>query len=123
MIANIFGPDLGIVVVIILLVVIFGSQLPKIARNVGTAGREFRKAQQEAEEEERDQARRAAAASAATAPVVPPPPAVGPASAPPPPVAAPTREESVTLTRSELDALLRAREEEAKRGDSASPGA
>ncbi len=124
MIANIFGPDLGIVVLIILLVVIFGSQLPKIARNVGTAGREFRKAQQEAEDEaHREQARQAAAAtSAATTAVVPPPAAVGPAPAPPPQVAAPAREESVTLTRSELDALLRAREEQAKRGDSPSPG-
>jgi TatA/E family protein of Tat protein translocase len=110
MTANIFGPDLGIVVLIILLVVVFGSQLPKIARNVGTAGREFRKAQQEAEEEaERD---RAKAANAAAVP--PPPAAVGPA-APPPPLATPPREESVTLTRSELDALLRAREDQAKR--------
>jgi sec-independent protein translocase protein TatA len=116
MTANIFGPDLGIVVLIILLVVVFGSQLPKIARNVGMAGKEFRKAQQEAEEEaERDRA--AKAASAAAAP--PAPPAVGPA-APPPPLVAPTREESVTLTRSELDALLRAREEQTRR-DSTSP--
>jgi sec-independent protein translocase protein TatA len=114
MVANIFGPDLGIVLVIILLVVIFGSQLPKLARNVGMAGKEFRKAQQEAEEE----AERAGKAHAAN--VVPPPQAVGPAPAAPPPVATPSREESVTLTRSELDALLRAREEEAKRDSSAS---
>ena len=81
MIANIFGPDLGIVLVIILLVVVFGSQLPKIARNAGTAGREFRKAQQEAEEDaERDRIKKAAnAATLAT-----PSPAVGPVSAPPP---------------------------------------
>jgi sec-independent protein translocase protein TatA len=120
MIANIFGPDLGIVLVIILLVVIFGSQLPKLARNVGMAGKEFRKAQQEAEEEaERDRASKASAAAAPSA-VVPPPPAVGPGPTVAPPVAAPSREESVTLTRSELDALLRAREEQAKRDPSAS---
>jgi sec-independent protein translocase protein TatA len=114
--ANILGPDLGIVLVIILLVVIFGSQLPKLARNVGMAGKEFRKAQQEAEEEaERDRASKSQAAAN-----VPPPVAVGPGPAAPPPVAAPSREESVTLTRSELDALLRAREEEAKRDASAS---
>ena len=121
MVGNIFGPDLGIVLVIILLVVIFGSQLPKLARNVGSAGKEFRKAQQEAEEEaERDRAAKSPAASPAAANVVPPPVAVGPGPAAPPPVAAPSREESVTLTRSELDALLRAREEEARRNSPAS---
>ncbi len=121
MVGNIFGPDLGIVLVIILLVVIFGSQLPKLARNVGSAGKEFRKAQQEAEEEaERDRAAKSPAASPAAANVVPPPVAVGPGAAAPPPVAAPSREESVTLTRSELDALLRAREEEARRNSPAS---
>src|ERR1700734_2292917 len=105
MIANIFGPDLGIVVVIILVVLLGGSQLPKIARNVGTAGREFRKAQQEAEEDaERDRAKKAAAQAAA----------VGPAVSVPP-VATPTSEESVTLSRPELAALLRAREEQVKR--------
>jgi sec-independent protein translocase protein TatA len=119
MVANIFGPDLGIILVIILLVVVFGSQLPKLARNVGMAGKEFRKAQQEAEEEA-ERAGKANAASASAASVVPPPPAVGPGPAAPPPVAAPSREESVTLTRSELDALLRAREEETRRDSSAS---
>jgi sec-independent protein translocase protein TatA len=108
MVANIFGPDLGIVVVIILVVLVGGSQLPKIARNVGTAGKEFRKAQQEADEEaEREKATK----------TPPPPQAVGPA-----PVTAPVSspapsagEESVTLSKSELDALLRAREEQARR--------
>jgi TatA/E family protein of Tat protein translocase len=77
MTANVFGPDLGIVLVIILLVVVFGSQLPKIARNAGMAGREFRKAQQEAEEDaERDRLSKAATATA----VIPPAPAVGSAA-------------------------------------------
>ena len=81
MIANIFGPDLGIVLVIILLVVVFGSQLPKIARNAGMAGREFRKAQQEAEED----AERVRVSKAATAdPVARPSQAVGPAASPSP---------------------------------------
>jgi sec-independent protein translocase protein TatA len=71
MISNLFGPDLGYVVIIILVVLVGGSQLPKIARNIGTAGKEFRKAQQEAEEE----AQRERAAQA--------PPAVSPAPAPP----------------------------------------
>jgi TatA/E family protein of Tat protein translocase len=110
MIANIFGPDLGIVLLIILVVVVFGSQLPKIARNAGMAGREFRKAQQEAEEDaERDRVSKAATAAAGT----PPPPAVG--------SAAPAQEAPIKLTRSELDALLRAREEQVKQ-DWVSPG-
>jgi sec-independent protein translocase protein TatA len=107
MVANIFGPDLGIVVVIILVVLVGGSQLPKIARNVGTAGREFRKAQQEADEDAERQ-------KAAKTP--PPPQAVGPApvTAPAPPAPS-AGDESVTLSKSELDALLRAREEQARR--------
>jgi sec-independent protein translocase protein TatA len=107
MVANIFGPDLGIVVVIILVVLVGGSQLPKIARNVGTAGKEFRKAQQEADEEaEREKA----------AKTPPAPQAVGPAPVTAPTAPAPVAgDESVTLSRSELDALLRAREEQARR--------
>jgi TatA/E family protein of Tat protein translocase len=94
--------------VVILVVVVFGSQLPKIARNAGMAGREFRKAQREAEADaERDQVSRAAAA------VTPVPPPVGPA--------VPSQQASITLTRSELDSLLQAREKQVKE-DCASPG-
>jgi sec-independent protein translocase protein TatA len=99
MIANIFGVDGGIVVVIAIIVLVGGSQLPKIARNVGLAGKEFRKAQEESEAEaQRDKAKN----------VTPPPP-------PPLTPVAPTTEESVTLSRSELDALLKAREEQTRR--------
>jgi TatA/E family protein of Tat protein translocase len=119
--ANIFGPDLGIVLVIILLVVVFGSQLPKLARNAGMAGKEFRKAQQEAEEDaERDRASKAAAAAAAPADAAGQPSA--PAGPPPFPVlAAPDPEGSIRLTNSELAALLQAREAQVKR-EWASPG-
>jgi Sec-independent protein translocase protein TatA len=110
MIANIFGPDLGIVLVIILVVLVFGSQLPKIARNAGIAGREFRKAHQEAEE---DAERARIAQTGTAAAVTPPPPPVGPA--------APTHEASIKLTSSELDALLRGRETPAEQ-DRVSPG-
>ena len=104
MVGNLFGPDLGYVFIILLVVVLFGSQLPKIARNVGTAGKEFRKAQQEAEEEaERERNAKAAPAAPPTAPVSA---AVGPAPA--------SNEESFKLSRSELDALLRAREEDVR---------
>ncbi|HVA73134.1 MAG TPA: twin-arginine translocase TatA/TatE family subunit [Acidimicrobiales bacterium] len=100
MTANLFGPDLGIVVVVILVVLLGGSQLPKIARNVGTAGREFRKAQQEAEE---DAAREQAAKAAATPPPAQPLPAAG------------VPDDSVQLTRAQLDALLNEREEQVRR--------
>ncbi|MGH9115871.1 MAG: twin-arginine translocase TatA/TatE family subunit [Acidimicrobiales bacterium] len=112
MIANIFGPDLGIVVVIIIVVLLGGSQLPKIARNVGTAGKEFRKAQQEAEHEAAEREKAKADAS-------PPPPLA--VTAPPPPVAVPPAasgmagDDSVHLSRSQLDELLRSREEQVRR--------
>ncbi|HEX6392081.1 MAG TPA: twin-arginine translocase TatA/TatE family subunit [Acidimicrobiales bacterium] len=121
MTANIFGPDLGIIVLVILVVVLGGSQLPKIARNVGTAGREFRKAQQEAEEEaERDKAAKAAreAANAPAGQLAAAPSSVPTAPASPgsqqAPVPAGTTEDSIQLTRTELDALLKAREEQVR---------
>jgi TatA/E family protein of Tat protein translocase len=109
MIANLAGFDLGAVIVIAVIVLVGGSQLPKIARNIGLAGKEFRKAQDDAEQEHaKEQAAKAAAA-------IPPPTPVGPAPATaPPPMANPRPEDSVVLTRSELDALLKAREEQAK---------
>ena len=100
--ANIFGPDLGIVAVIIIAILLFGSQAPKIARNVGLAGKEFRKAQEESERE----AKAKAASEAAAAPTTP---------AAPPAVAASTSDDKVTLSRAELDALLAEREARAKR--------
>ena len=108
MIANLFGPDLGIIIVVIVVVLLGGSQLPKIARNVGSAGREFRKAQQEADEE-------AAKEEAAKAAAQPAPPAAQPL----PPAAG---DESVQLTKSQLDALLKEREEQVRR-ESGSPSA
>ena len=105
MVANLFGPDLGYVFIILLVVVLFGSQLPKIARNVGTAGKEFRKAQQEAEEEaERE---RNAKVTTPASPPAPAPVAVGPASV--------GSEESFKLSRTELDALLESREQDVRR--------
>jgi TatA/E family protein of Tat protein translocase len=107
--ANVFGPDLGYIVIIAVVVLLGGSQLPKIARNIGSAGKEFRKAQSEADEEaEREKAAKAA---------VPPPTAVGP-------VTPPAKEASLNLSQSELEALLKAREEQVRRevGDSAARG-
>ncbi len=47
MIANILGSDTLIVLIVAVVVLFGGSQLPKLAKNVGSAGREFRKAQAE----------------------------------------------------------------------------
>jgi TatA/E family protein of Tat protein translocase len=108
MIGNLMGGDGLIVIVVALVVLVGGSQLPKIARNVGLAGREFRKAQAEAEEE------KAKAAPAAL-------PATPAGAAPVNPVATPQAggapatgsDGSITLTPAQLEALLKAREEQA----------
>ncbi len=49
MLANILGSDTLIVVVVAVVVLFGGSQLPKLARNVGAASRELRQAQRETE--------------------------------------------------------------------------
>ena len=75
--------DTGILVLVVAVVLLFGtSQIPKLARNLAEAGKEFRQAHAEVENEIR--------------PVVPAPAAVSAAPA----------DERITLTRSELDALL-----------------
>lgn len=40
---DIFGPDLLVVIVVIAVVVFGGSQIPKLARNLGSAKTEFEK--------------------------------------------------------------------------------
>jgi sec-independent protein translocase protein TatA len=106
MIANIFGVDGGIVLLIALVVLVGGSQLPKIARNVGLAGKEFRKAHDEAEADAQQKDAAKTPAAATTAAAAPAPQQLA--------SVAPTTEQSVTLSRSELDALLRAREEQVR---------
>jgi Sec-independent protein translocase protein TatA len=116
MLANV--GDLPYVIVIALVVLVGGSQLPKIARNVGLAGKEFRKAQTEAEEE---QAAKAAAKNTANGPAPVPLPAA-PAPVPPAAHAGPATaatagtadEPGITLTPAQLDALLKAREEQVR---------
>lgn len=101
MLASLAGSDLWIVAVII--VVLFGgSQLPKIARNVGMAGKEFRKAHDEASKDD-------VATPAPT--VTPAPPMV---AAAPPVVPAANPDDRITLSKAQLDALLDEREARAK---------
>lgn len=90
------APELIIILVIVLL--LFGTtRLPKLARSLGEASREFKKGTEEREREEAAKATQ----SALTAPTTPPaaPPAADPG-------------EQVTMSRAELDALL-ARERDA----------
>jgi TatA/E family protein of Tat protein translocase len=131
MVANLFGPDLGIVVIVIVVVLLAGSQLPKIARNVGSAGREFKKAQQEADEEAARDKQAQAARSAAEAPAGAIPAGPAPATPAPQPPSAPTANTSspdalppsagggdpatINLTPAQLDALLKAREDQVRK--------
>ncbi len=108
--------DSTLLIVALVFVVLFGgSQLPKLARNVGVAGKEFRKAQAEADAEAAAAKAEAAApvAPAAAIPVVPP---AIPAAAT---VVTPA-EDRVTLSKSELEALLDEREARARKESSAS---
>jgi sec-independent protein translocase protein TatA len=94
--AEIFGPQ-GLIVLVLILVLLFGAnQLPKLARSVGEASKEFKKSQQEAEEE--------AQAKAAT-----------PAPLPP------AGDDKITLSKAELDALLAEREARARRESGTPP--
>jgi sec-independent protein translocase protein TatA len=98
MIANIFGPDLMIVVVIAVVLLFGAGQLPKLARSVGEASKEFKKSQADAEEEAKAQAAAEAAAGAK-----------------------PVGDDKVTLSKSELDALLAEREARARQQSETPP--
>jgi TatA/E family protein of Tat protein translocase len=59
-----FVSDTGILVAVILFVALFGaSQIPKLARNLGEAGREFRKAHADVETDRTEQPTSALSAS------------------------------------------------------------
>ena len=44
LIADIFGPDIIVVLLLAVLLLFGGSQLPKLARSLGSASHEFKKA-------------------------------------------------------------------------------
>ncbi len=115
MIANIFGDWYWIVIAVVVL--FGGSQLPKLARNSGEALKEFRKAHGD-EPGESSQVGAGTGRSALTSPPVTAAPGYPQAPAgrvvAPAEVAPPTAEERITLSRAELDALLAAREARAK---------
>jgi sec-independent protein translocase protein TatA len=43
MLADVFGPDLLIIIAVVAVVLLGGSQIPKIARSLGSAQSEFKK--------------------------------------------------------------------------------
>ena len=49
--AEIFGPDLLIVVLVIVVVLFGGAAIPKLARNLGSAQKEFKKGMTEGHED------------------------------------------------------------------------
>lgn len=51
--ANILGPELLIVLAVVALL-FGGSQIPKLARSLGAASKEFKRGQEEGASEERD---------------------------------------------------------------------
>lgn len=111
------APELIIILLVVLL--LFGStKLPKLAKSLGEASKEFKKGIGDGE---------TAAPAAAVPPVAPVAPPAPAAPVPPlmptatPPAAPPAGEEKVTLTRAELDALLAAREAQARQAQAETP--
>lgn len=121
MVAAITGDWYWLVLVVVVL--FGGSQLPKLARNAGEAMKEFRKAHNEAVGQSGAATSTPSPMPAPTLPAGPvPPPTLAGGSMPSTPLPAasetavvpPTGDERVTLTRSELDALLAHREAQAR---------
>lgn len=81
--AEIFGVD-GIIVLVVVVLVLFGStQIPKLARSLGSAQKEFKKGLDEGSSEDAPGGTSAAQAAPPTlaapaAPAAPPPPAAAP---------------------------------------------
>jgi TatA/E family protein of Tat protein translocase len=99
--STIFSGWDDLIVILVALVVLFGgTQLPKLARNTGEALREFRKSHSEAE----------SASAAVNTPAAPPATPVLPATpqvtGTTPVASAPPASDTVTLTQAQLDALV-----------------
>jgi sec-independent protein translocase protein TatA len=86
-IAEIFSPEIIIVIVLAIVLLVGAPKLPKYARSLGEANKEFKKAQREAQEEAKAEEAKPAA-----------------------PV-----DDKITLSKADLDALLAEREAKARR--------
>jgi sec-independent protein translocase protein TatA len=93
LLGNILGPDVLIVVVIAVVLLFGAGQLPKLARSVGEASKEFKHSQHEAEQEAQVEAKAGDV----------------------------TRADKVTLSKADLDALLAEREAKATRESGTRP--
>jgi sec-independent protein translocase protein TatA len=80
------GPTELIIILVIVLLLFGSTRLPKLAKSLGEASREFKKGTEDREQEEQ-------AKTVQTPPSAPAPPASDPS-------------EQVTMSRAELDALL-----------------
>ena len=100
------GPTELIIILVIVLLLFGTTRLPKLARSLGEASKEFKKGVNEREKEEQ------AAQTASAAPPTPPVP-TAPSAPSAPSVPASDPNEQVTMSRAELDALLAERERSA----------
>ena len=88
------GPTELIIILVIVLLLFGSTRLPKLAKSLGEASREFKKGTEDREREEQ-------AKTVQTPPSAPAAPAPAPAPTP-----ASDPNEQVTMSRAELDALL-----------------
>lgn len=86
--ADIFGPEVVLVIILAVVLLFAAPRLPKFAKSLGEANKEFKKAQREAAEEAKTQE-----VTTPTAPV----------------------DDKITMSKSELDALIAEREAKARR--------
>lgn len=93
-IAEIFSPEIIIVIVLAIVLLVAAPKLPKYARSLGEANKEFKKAQREAEEDAKVEQAKAAAAPA---------------------------DDKITMSKADLDALIAEREAKARREAQAPP--
>ena len=100
------GPTELIIILVIVLLLFGSTRLPKLAKSLGEASREFKKGTNDREEEEAKATQSAPTGPTTPAAPAPPPPAAPPASDP---------NEQVTMSRAELDALLAERERNASK--------
>ena len=84
MLADIFGPDLLIVAIVLVVLLFGGAAIPKLARNLGSAKNQFEEGMKDSKEQSATGTASAptSAASDAPAPTAPAPTAPAPAASP-----------------------------------------
>jgi TatA/E family protein of Tat protein translocase len=90
--AEIFSPEIIIVIVLAIVLLVMAPKLPKYARSLGEANKEFKKAQREAHEEAKTEEVKAAPA-----------------------------DDRITMSKADLDALIAEREAKVRRESETPP--